>query len=312
LFKPCDHFQLQDVDPASNRQIEKQHFKKVPLINGLVEKFQEIFPYISVEEVWLIRKSKQGDGFQGWHQDKVARYTKTIVCNLGSEDIDHESGYPRDYQEDELKDVEWSLKTECWNVYKYPPKGGTFAQPFVTYEQRLLPKYSTVKDDHDVVTILSDDGDDTKSSTTRQIAMEKKKKKQENQALKHMAQSGKAALDRGCGVGAVVTLKVDYRTHSHAPGLLGVVYAFKEESGGILVCCEHGIITHDGSKSQYWVPVDKYTVVANKDTYVPISKELQAIRDLVLTGTFDMKNQKIISFSKYVDREFQSTDWFSF
>jgi len=44
LFKPCDHFQLQDVDPASNRQIEKQHFKKVPLINGLVEKFQKIFP----------------------------------------------------------------------------------------------------------------------------------------------------------------------------------------------------------------------------------------------------------------------------
>ena len=75
-----------------------------------------------------------------------------------------------------------------------------------------------------------------------------------------MAQLGKAALDRGCGVGAgVVTLKVDYRTHNHAPGLLGVVYAFKAESGGILVCCEHGIITHDGSKSQYWVPVDKYT-----------------------------------------------------
>jgi len=123
-----------------------------------------------------------------------------------------------------------------------------------------------------------------------------------------MAQSGKAALDRGCGVGAVVTLKVDYRTHSHVPGLLGVVYAFKAESGGILVCCEHGIITHDGSKSQYWVPVDKYTVVANKDTYVPISKELQAIRDMVLTGTFDtMKNQKCISFSKYVDRELQST-----
>ena len=39
--------------------------------------------------------------------------------------------------------------------------------------------------------------------------------------------SRKSATDRGCGVGTIVTLKVDYCTHSHAPGLLRVVYVFR-------------------------------------------------------------------------------------
>ncbi len=63
-------------------------------------------------------------------------------------------------------------------------------------------------------------------SSVRQLTMEKKNRKQEGQAVKHMAQCDKAAQDNGCEVGAIVTLKVEYHTHCHAPGLLGVVYAF--------------------------------------------------------------------------------------
>ena len=75
---------------------------------------------------------------------------------------------------------------------------------------------------------------------------------------------GAVAKADGATIGAVVSLKVDYCTPSHANGLLGVVYAVKEETGGILVCCEHGVITHSGAKADYWVPCDKYRIVAKK------------------------------------------------
>jgi len=82
--------------------------------------------------------------------------------------------------------------------------------------------------------------------------------------MKSMKQCGRAAQAAGAGIGAVVSLKVDYHTHSHAQGLLVIVYEMKESTGGILVCCEHGVITHDGSRKDYWVPYDKYTVNAER------------------------------------------------
>jgi hypothetical protein len=57
-----------------------------------------------------------------------------------------------------------------------------------------------------------------------------------------------SALAVGAGIGAVVSLKVDHRTHSRAQGLLVLVYEMKESTGGLLVCCDHGVITHDGTK----------------------------------------------------------------
>jgi hypothetical protein len=86
-FKPCPHFQYQDVDPGSNRQIEREDFSKVPLIEKLAHTFEDIFPYLIVAQVWLICKSKKEDGFQGWHQDKVGNITHTLVVNLGLEDV---------------------------------------------------------------------------------------------------------------------------------------------------------------------------------------------------------------------------------
>ena len=57
-----------------------------------------------------------------------------------------------------------------------------------------------------------------------------------------MKQCGRAAQAAGAGIDAVVSLKVDYHTHSHAQGLLAIVYETKENTGGILVCCEHGVV----------------------------------------------------------------------
>jgi len=47
-------------------------------------------------------------------------------------------------------------------------------------------------------------------------AITKRNRKQETQAIKAMKQCGRAAQAAGAGIGALVSLKVDYRTHSHA------------------------------------------------------------------------------------------------
>jgi hypothetical protein len=51
-----------------------------------------MLPYLSVELVWLLRKSKEGDGFQGWHKDFCmgGQITKTIVIDVGSKVINNE------------------------------------------------------------------------------------------------------------------------------------------------------------------------------------------------------------------------------
>jgi hypothetical protein len=110
------------------------------------------------------------------------------------------------------------------------------------------------------------------------------------------------------GIGALVSLKVDYRTHCHAQGLLAIVYQFQENSGGILVCCEHGIVTHDRTSKDYWVPYDKYRVIARNEVTFPISNNLQVMRDKVLAGCFvDDKTTPQISFSKYVNIDLGTT-----
>jgi hypothetical protein len=137
-----------------------------------------------------------------------------------------------------------------------------------------------------------------KEGIVRREAMKKKNCKQEESAIKAMKICGKAAFDSGVGIDALVSLKVDYRTHCHAQGLLAIVYRFQENSGGILVCWERGIITHDGTSNDYWVPYNKYRVIARNDTTFPISNKLQAMRDKVLAGCFvDDKNTPQISFS---------------
>jgi hypothetical protein len=51
-----------------------------------------MFPYLSIDLVWLLRKSKEGDGFQGWHKDFSLgqQITKTNVINVGSKERDND------------------------------------------------------------------------------------------------------------------------------------------------------------------------------------------------------------------------------
>jgi hypothetical protein len=107
------------------------------------------------------------------------------------------------------------------------------------------------------------------AESIRKIAMEKKNLKQKESAKKAMERAGAAAIESGAAPGAVVSLKVDYCTHSHAQGLLAIIYRAKE-TGGILVCCEHGVITHSGTKGDYWVllnfPIHTYVWKSHRDS----------------------------------------------
>ncbi len=80
------------MDRTSNRQIYKRHFTQVPLLMNLVDTFETMFPYLSVDLIWLLCKSKEGDGFQGWHKDFLLgqQITKIIVINVGSKERDNE------------------------------------------------------------------------------------------------------------------------------------------------------------------------------------------------------------------------------
>jgi hypothetical protein len=133
----------------------------------------------------------------------------------------------------------------------------------------------------------------------RDDAMAKRNHKQESHAIKAMKQCGCAAQAVGAGIGAVVALKVNFHTHSHAQGLIVIVYEMKESTGGILVCCEHGVITHDESRKDYWVPYDKYTVNAKAQDTCPIEDALQSARNLVVEGRYILTDQRRISYSKY-------------
>jgi hypothetical protein len=56
-----------------------------------VNQFQEIFCHLTITQVWLLWKCKSGNGFQGWHQDKLTGITNTIVVNLGGRDDDNKN-----------------------------------------------------------------------------------------------------------------------------------------------------------------------------------------------------------------------------
>jgi hypothetical protein len=91
-YQSCKNFSGGPVDRTSNRKINKKHFTQVRLLKSLVDTFETMFPYLSVDFVWLLCKSKECDGFQGWHKDFYmgGRITKTIVINDGSKERDNE------------------------------------------------------------------------------------------------------------------------------------------------------------------------------------------------------------------------------
>ncbi len=72
-----------------------------------------MFPYLSIDLVWLLSKSKEGDGFQGWHKDFLLgqQITKTIDINVGSKERNNEEttgSFDNDvsFEVDDWKEIE--------------------------------------------------------------------------------------------------------------------------------------------------------------------------------------------------------------
>jgi hypothetical protein len=83
--------------------------------------------------VWLLCKSKQGDGFQGWHKDLALgqQITKTIVINLGSQDKEGATeennlklATNNSFNENaSLEDEYWDVSQECYLNEEYTKPG---------------------------------------------------------------------------------------------------------------------------------------------------------------------------------------------
>ena len=89
-FPTCKFFGNEWIDEDKNRQIQSNQLgtkkSKIATINNLVTYFQLVFPHLTIDNVWLIKKESSDDGFQCWHQDfKLGNtITTTIVVNVGS------------------------------------------------------------------------------------------------------------------------------------------------------------------------------------------------------------------------------------
>jgi hypothetical protein len=85
-FQPAKAFDGDKIDATKNRHILRAMFQGVPWIAELVKYFEEKYNHLEVRTVWMIEKSKENDGFQGWHRDFYlgTEVTTTIVVNVGA------------------------------------------------------------------------------------------------------------------------------------------------------------------------------------------------------------------------------------
>jgi hypothetical protein len=71
-----------DIERHKNRHILSDQIHKLPKIQRLVLAIEEKVGDITVDSVWLIKKTIANDGFQEWHQDFKHKITKTIEVNV--------------------------------------------------------------------------------------------------------------------------------------------------------------------------------------------------------------------------------------
>jgi hypothetical protein len=105
-----------------------------------------------------------------------------------------------------------------------------------------------------------------------------------------MRTQGKDIASRGGAPGAVVTVKCDYRTVSHAIGIVGVIYKLGNYGGARIVTIA-GILSTGTRKSQWWVPSDQYVVRYGADEEANIPLELMLVHDAILDGTFNLDDK---------------------
>ncbi len=86
MFPPAKAFDREKIDATKNRHISSGMFLGIPLIAELVKYFEDKYTHLEVRSVWIIKKSRENNGFQHWHRDFYlgTEVTTTIVVNVGA------------------------------------------------------------------------------------------------------------------------------------------------------------------------------------------------------------------------------------
>ena len=82
-YPPSKKFQQQPIDRSKNRHIRYKQIAKLPKLQRVTTEIEERLGNITVDSVWLIKKTKGDDGFQQWHQDLKHSITTTVIVNVG-------------------------------------------------------------------------------------------------------------------------------------------------------------------------------------------------------------------------------------
>jgi hypothetical protein len=86
VFTPAKAFDGDKINATKNRHIPSVMFQGVPLIAELAKYVEDKYTHLKVRCVWIIEKSRENDGFQGWHRDFYlsTEVTTTIVVDVGA------------------------------------------------------------------------------------------------------------------------------------------------------------------------------------------------------------------------------------
>ena len=127
------------------------------------------------------------------------------------------------------------------------------------------------------------------------------KKRQDTQAEKMKKRQEKYAKESGAAIGAIVRICNDRRDIKNPRCTFGVIYEVSESAGGILVSTEHGILVSGVKRRPYWVPSDRYEVMAAADDEhagLCVTPKLEQIHKTILDGKFDRSTAKTCSLSE--------------
>ncbi len=85
-FPPSKAFDREVIDRGRNRHLRDESFREIAGRNALIMEFETTNRQLTVRSVWIIKKTKENAGFQGWHRDfylQTSGIIATIVINVG-------------------------------------------------------------------------------------------------------------------------------------------------------------------------------------------------------------------------------------
>ena len=123
----------------------------------------------------------------------------------------------------------------------------------------------------------------------RSDSQERKRNAQLKQATRMMKQQGQHVAASGAGPGAIVTVKVDHRSVSHAIGIVGIIYKIGP-AGGARVATEYGLLSAGSKLGVWYIAADQYKVQYTANSEANITPELRGVRNAILGGTYNFNN----------------------